>query len=172
MQIDITNAFAYKFRVNGDRKWWVYCQRGMQLLLSCVFVWLSEFAWSLGHISWMLPSEIFSLEVRFSAQKINVSVSMICTFAIAQIFTTMLCQMKFVLFIFSAFFVVVITASFYQRPRSSSWRNVNCIGEASLLEWIHESGSQRTRLRAILDYLVLSLFIFIFIGFLVYFLIG
>jgi len=79
------------------------------VVVMCICV-IIRICMSLGHISWMLPSEIFSLEVRFSAPNINVSVNMICTFAIAQIFTTMLCHMKFVLFIFSAFFVVVITA--------------------------------------------------------------
>ncbi|ESW06232.1 hypothetical protein PHAVU_010G030000 [Phaseolus vulgaris] len=58
---------------------------------------------------WLVPSEIFSLEVRSAAQSVNVSVNMIFTFAIAQIFTSMLCHMKFGLFIFFACFVVLMT---------------------------------------------------------------
>ncbi|GKV23055.1 hypothetical protein SLEP1_g32838 [Rubroshorea leprosula] len=54
---------------------------------------------------WLIPSEIFSLEVRSAAQSINVSMNMIFTFAIAQVFTAMLCHLKFELFIFFAFLV-------------------------------------------------------------------
>lgn len=56
-----------------------------------------------------MPSEIFPLEIRSAAQSINVSVNMIFTFIVAQVFLIMLCHMKFGLFLFFAFFVVVMS---------------------------------------------------------------
>ena len=72
------------------------------------------FAWSWGPLGWLVPSEIFPLEVRSAAQSINVSVNMIFTFAIAQVFTAMLCHMKFGLFIFFAVFMVIMSIFIYK----------------------------------------------------------
>ncbi|GKU95336.1 hypothetical protein SLEP1_g8707 [Rubroshorea leprosula] len=65
--------------------------------------------WSWGPLGWLIPSEIFPLEVRSAAQSINVSVNMIFTAAIAQVFTAMLSHLKFGLFIFFACRVLVMT---------------------------------------------------------------
>ncbi|XLU50773.1 hypothetical protein S245_045587, partial [Arachis hypogaea] len=78
----------------------------------CIYV--GGFAWSWGPLGWLVPSEIFSLEVRSAAQSVNVSVNMIFTFAIAQVFTAMLCHMKFGLFIFFALFVIVMSIFIYK----------------------------------------------------------
>ncbi|XP_027338194.1 sugar carrier protein C-like [Abrus precatorius] len=107
-QIVITIAIASKFGVDGNPgilpKWYAI------IVVVGICVYVAGFAWSWGPLGWLVPSEIFPLEVRSAAQSINVSVNMIFTFAIAQIFTTMLCHMKFGLFIFFAFFVLVMTA--------------------------------------------------------------
>ncbi|CAK9176789.1 unnamed protein product [Ilex paraguariensis] len=66
-----------------------------------------------GPLGWLVPSEIFPLEIRSAAQSINVSVNMIFTFAIAQVFLMMLCRLKFFLFIVFAFFVVLMTFFVY-----------------------------------------------------------
>lgn len=81
-------------------------------VVSDICVYVAEFAWSWGLLGWLVPSEIFSLEVHSGAQSVNISVNMIFTFAIVQIFTTMLCHIKFGLFIFFEFFVTMITTSF------------------------------------------------------------
>ncbi|KAI8569300.1 hypothetical protein RHMOL_Rhmol02G0268100 [Rhododendron molle] len=62
-------------------------------------------------IGWLVPREIFPTEIRLGAQSINVSVNMIVTFIVAQSFPTMLCHLKFDLFLFFAFWVVVMTIS-------------------------------------------------------------
>ncbi|KAK7406175.1 hypothetical protein VNO78_07795 [Psophocarpus tetragonolobus] len=63
----------------------------------------------------VLPKcEIFPFEIRSAAQSINVSVNMIFTFAIAQIFTTMLCHMKYGLFLFFAIFVALMSCFIYK----------------------------------------------------------
>jgi MFS transporter, SP family, sugar:H+ symporter len=73
----------------------------------CIYV--AGFAWSWGPLGWLVPSEIFPLEIRSAGQAINVSVNMLFTFAIAQTFLTMLCHMKFGLFYFFAGWVVIMT---------------------------------------------------------------
>ena len=60
-----------------------------------------------------MSSEILSLEIRSAGQSITVSVNVIFTFIVAQLFLTMLCHMKFGLFIFFAFFVVLMTLFVY-----------------------------------------------------------
>lgn len=81
------------------------------MLFICIYV--SGYAWSWGPLGWLVPSEIFPLEIRSAAQSLNVSVNMFFTFLVSQIFLTMLCHMKFGLFIFFAFFVVVMTFYIY-----------------------------------------------------------
>ena len=70
--------------------------------------------WSWGPLAWLVPSEIFPLEIRPAAQSITVGVNMISTFFIAQFFTSMLCHMKFGLFIFFGCFVVIMTTFIYK----------------------------------------------------------
>ncbi|KAK7303167.1 hypothetical protein RJT34_14069 [Clitoria ternatea] len=111
-QVLIALAIALKFGVNGDPgvlpKWYAITV----VVMICIYV--AGFAWSWGPLGWLVPSEIFPLEVRSAAQSLNVSVNMIFTFFIAQVFTTMLCHMKFGLFIFFAFFVFVMTIFIYK----------------------------------------------------------
>ncbi|CAN6180819.1 unnamed protein product, partial [Urochloa humidicola] len=77
------------------------------VLFICVYV--AGFAWSWGPLGWLVPSEIFPLEIRPAGQSINVSVNMFFTFCIAQAFLTMLCHLKFGLFYFFAGWVVIMT---------------------------------------------------------------
>jgi hypothetical protein len=112
LQIVVAIAIASKFGIDGNPgilpKWYAI------VVVMCICVYVMGFAWSWGPLGWLVPSEIFPLEVRSAAQSINVSVNMICTFAIAQIFTTMLCHMKFGLFIFFSFFVIVMSTFIYK----------------------------------------------------------
>uniref|UniRef100_A0A7N0RF33 Major facilitator superfamily (MFS) profile domain-containing protein n=1 Tax=Kalanchoe fedtschenkoi TaxID=63787 RepID=A0A7N0RF33_KALFE len=106
-QIAVTIAIALKFGVSGEPgelpKWYAI----VVVLFICIYV--AAFAWSWGPLGWLVPSEIFPLEIRSAAQSINVSVNMIFTFLIAQVFLNMLCHLKFGLFLFFAFWVVVMT---------------------------------------------------------------
>ncbi|KAL6204595.1 hypothetical protein ACLB2K_021862 [Fragaria x ananassa] len=82
-------------------------------VVSFICTYVAAFAWSWGPLGWLVPSEIFPLEIRSAAQSINVSVNMIFTFVVAQVFLTMLCHLKFGLFFFFAFFVCVMSAFVY-----------------------------------------------------------
>lgn len=110
-QIVVAAAIGAKFGVSGNPgdlpKWYAI----VVVLFICIYV--AGFAWSWGPLGWLVPSEIFPLEIRSAAQSINVSVNMVFTFIVAQIFLTMLCHMKFGLFLFFAFFVVVMTFFVY-----------------------------------------------------------
>ena len=81
------------------------------VLFICIYV--SGFAWSWGPLGWLVPSEIFPLEIRSAAQSVTVATNMFFTFVVAQIFVTMLCHLKFGLFIFFAFFVLAMTLFVY-----------------------------------------------------------
>lgn len=77
------------------------------VVLICIYV--AAFAWSWGPLGWLVPSEIFPLEIRSAGQSINVSVNMLFTFVIAQVFLTLLCRFKFGLFFFFAAWEVIMT---------------------------------------------------------------
>lgn len=77
--------------------------------LVCMCTYVAAFAWSWGPLGWLVPSEIFPLEIRSAGQSINVSVNMFFTFLIGQLFLTMLCHLKFGLFFFFAGFVFIMT---------------------------------------------------------------
>ncbi|KAF5184968.1 Sugar transport protein [Thalictrum thalictroides] len=81
------------------------------LILVCLYV--AAFAWSWGPLGWLVPSEIFPLEIRSAGQAINVSVNMLFTFIIGQVFLTMLCYMKFGLFFFFGGWVLIMTLFIY-----------------------------------------------------------
>ncbi|XP_058223586.1 sugar carrier protein C-like [Rhododendron vialii] len=106
-QVATTVLIALKFGTSGNSvdlpKWYA----GLVVFFICVYV--AGFAWSWGPLGWLVPSEIFPLEIRSAAQSINVSVNMLFTFFIAQVFLAMLCGLKFGLFIFFAFWMVVMS---------------------------------------------------------------
>ncbi|XP_028093629.1 sugar carrier protein C-like isoform X1 [Camellia sinensis] len=110
-QVAVAACIGAKFGIDGNPselpKWYAI----VVVLFICIYV--AGFAWSWGPLTCLVPSEIFPLEIRSAAQSVNVSVNMIFTFAIAQGFLTMLCHLKFGLFLFFAFFVVVMTIFVY-----------------------------------------------------------
>ncbi|PAN30102.1 hypothetical protein PAHAL_5G273700 [Panicum hallii] len=79
----------------------------------CICVFVSAFAWSWGPLGWLVPSEIFPLEIRSAAQSAVVVFNMTFTFAIAQVFLMLLCRLKFGLFYFFGAWEVVMTLFVY-----------------------------------------------------------
>ncbi|XP_065879608.1 sugar carrier protein C-like [Euphorbia lathyris] len=106
-QIIVAACIGAKFGVDGTAgdlpRWYAI----VVVLFICAYV--AGFAWSWGPLGWLVPSEIFPLEIRSAAQSVNVSVNMFFTFIVAQIFLTMLCHLKFGLFLVFAFFVCVMS---------------------------------------------------------------
>lgn len=79
-------------------------------ILAFVCTYVAGFAWSWGPLGWLVPSEIFPMEIRSAGQSITVSVNMLITFIIGQTFLAMLCHMKFGLFFFFGAWVFIMTA--------------------------------------------------------------
>jgi hypothetical protein len=75
----------------------------------CTYV--ASFAWSVGPLGWLIPSETFPLETRSAGQSVTVCVNLLFTFLIAQAFLSMLCHLKFVIFIFFSVWVLVMSVS-------------------------------------------------------------
>nr|GMD11448.1 sugar carrier protein C-like [Ipomoea batatas] len=110
-QIIVTVCIGVKFGTSGnpgDLPMWFAL---VVVIFICTYV--AGFAWSWGPLGWLVPSEIFPLEIRSAAQSINVSFNMIFTFVVAQVFLNMLCHLKFGLFIFFACFVLIMTVFIY-----------------------------------------------------------
>uniref|UniRef100_A0A2N9FKV3 Major facilitator superfamily (MFS) profile domain-containing protein n=1 Tax=Fagus sylvatica TaxID=28930 RepID=A0A2N9FKV3_FAGSY len=109
-QIAVGIMIGLKFGVTGEGTLSKF-DANFILFLICAYV--AAFAWSWGPLGWLVPSEICPLEIRSAGQAINVSVNMLFTFVIAQIFLFMLCHMKFGLFFFFAGFAIIMTIFVY-----------------------------------------------------------
>ncbi|KAG5558323.1 hypothetical protein RHGRI_008299 [Rhododendron griersonianum] len=81
------------------------------LVLICVYV--AGFGWSWGPLGWLIPSEIFPLEIRSAGQSINVAVNFFFTFVVAQTCLAMLCHFKSGIFFFFGGWVAVMTVFVY-----------------------------------------------------------
>ncbi|KAE9598335.1 putative major facilitator, sugar transporter, major facilitator superfamily [Lupinus albus] len=81
------------------------------LVMICIYV--AGFGWSWGPLGWLVPSEIFPLEIRSAGQSITVSVSFLFTFIVAQTFLSMLCHFESGIFFFFGGWVVVMTMFVY-----------------------------------------------------------
>ncbi|CAN6208820.1 unnamed protein product [Urochloa humidicola] len=84
---------------------------GVLILLIAVYV--AGFGWSWGPLGWLVPSEIFPLEVRAAGQGVTVAVSFAFTVVVAQAFLSMLCHMRAGIFFFFAAWLAAMTAFVY-----------------------------------------------------------
>ncbi|KAL4178647.1 hypothetical protein AMTRI_Chr13g83320 [Amborella trichopoda] len=82
-------------------------------VLVMIGFYVAGFAWSWGPLGWLVPSEIFPLEIRSACQSINVAVNFLFTFIVAQTFLAMLCSFKFGIFFFFGGWVMVMTLFVY-----------------------------------------------------------
>ncbi|KAM7255347.1 hypothetical protein ACFE04_020588 [Oxalis oulophora] len=110
-QIVIGICIAAKFGTSGNPGELPALYAVAVVVLICVYV--AGFAWSWGPLAWLVPSEIFPLEIRPAAQSITVAVNMLATFVVAQVFLLALCHMKFGLFFFFAAFVFAMSWFIY-----------------------------------------------------------
>lgn len=77
------------------------------VIVICLFV--LAFGWSWGPLGWTIPSEIFPLETRSAGQSITVAVNLLFTFIIAQSFLSLLCHLKFGIFLFFSGWIIIMT---------------------------------------------------------------
>ncbi|CAL5044738.1 unnamed protein product [Urochloa decumbens] len=83
------------------------------LLIFLIAVYVTGFGWSWGPLGWLVPSEIFPLEVRAAGQGVTVAVSFAFTVVVAQAFLSMLCHMRAGIFFFFAAWLAAMTAFVY-----------------------------------------------------------
>ncbi|XP_021843959.2 hexose carrier protein HEX6 isoform X1 [Spinacia oleracea] len=68
------------------------------LVLLCVYSAGFSFSW--GPLGWLVPSEIFQLEIRSVAQGVTVALGFVFTFVLAQTLLSLLCRFKAGIFFF------------------------------------------------------------------------
>ncbi|KAK4380514.1 hypothetical protein RND71_002376 [Anisodus tanguticus] len=86
-QVAVGAIIASVFGMNGQGTFSKELGNGTVGLI-CIYV--AAFAWSWGPLGWLVPSEVFPMEIRSAGQSITVSVNMFFTFVIGQLFLTML----------------------------------------------------------------------------------
>ncbi|XP_066347450.1 sugar transport protein MST1-like [Miscanthus floridulus] len=77
------------------------------LVLTCLHT--AGFGWSWGPLGWVIPSEIFPVDIRSAGQAMNVSIGLCLTFVQTQSFLAMLCRFKYATFAYYAAWVAVMT---------------------------------------------------------------
>ncbi|XP_021911353.1 sugar transport protein 1-like [Carica papaya] len=106
-QIMVAVVIWWKFGVSGETSQLPMWFAILVVIFICLF--MAAFAWSWGPLGWLVPSEMSPLGIRSATQSITVSVNMLFTFLIAQLFLSLLCRMKFRLFFMFAFFITIMT---------------------------------------------------------------
>jgi MFS family permease len=78
------------------------------LVLMCLYTFSLGLSWD--SLKWVILSEIHPVETRSVGQAISMTIAFILYFVQAQVFTTLLCNLKFGIFLFFAGWVLAMTA--------------------------------------------------------------
>ena len=81
------------------------------VIVICLFVLAYGRSW--GPLGWLVPSELFPLEIRSAAQSVVVCVNMIFTALVAQLFLVSLCHLKYGIFLLFGFLIVLMSSFVY-----------------------------------------------------------
>jgi sugar porter (SP) family MFS transporter len=82
-------------------------------VLAVICFYVANFAWSWGPLGWLVPAEIQPAEIRTAGMSLATSMNMLFTFVIGQCFLTMLCSMRYGVFLFFAACCTVGTLFIY-----------------------------------------------------------
>lgn len=82
-------------------------------LVMVIFLFVLAYGRSWGPLGWLVPSELFPLEIRSSAQSVVVCVNMIFTAIVAQFFLVSLCHLKYGIFLLFASLIVFMSCVVY-----------------------------------------------------------
>jgi len=99
------------------------------VLIVLIAAYVAAFALSWGPLGWLVPSEIFPLEVRSAGQSIAVAVNFLLTTFVAQSFLAMLCRMKSGIFFFFAAWLVIMTTFVYLLLPETKGKPMEQVGE-------------------------------------------
>ncbi|KAK9102355.1 hypothetical protein Sjap_019609 [Stephania japonica] len=110
----VVNVLALKFG-HG-----VVLEKGYAVTLViaiCTFV--AAYGWSWGPLGWLVPSELFPLEMRSAGQSVVVCVNLFFTAAVAQFFLISLSHLKYGIFIlFGGLILIMATFIFFLLPET------------------------------------------------------
>lgn len=88
-------------------------------LVVLIFLFVLAFGRSWGPLGWLVPSELFPLEIRSAAQSMVVCVNMLFTAIVAQFFLVSLCHLKYGIFLlFGALIVLMTCFVFFLLPET------------------------------------------------------
>jgi MFS transporter, SP family, sugar:H+ symporter len=77
------------------------------VVLVCLYTFSFSMSW--GPLKWVVPSEIYPVEIRSAGQAITLSVALTLSFTQTQVFISMLCAMKYAIFLFYSGWVLAMT---------------------------------------------------------------
>ncbi|KAL6650825.1 hypothetical protein ACP70R_009750 [Stipagrostis hirtigluma subsp. patula] len=77
------------------------------VVLMCLYMFCFNVSW--GPLRWVVPGEIYPVEIRSAGQATILSIALTLTFTQTQVFLTLLCTMKHAIFIFYAAWLLVMT---------------------------------------------------------------
>ncbi|XP_066342712.1 hexose carrier protein HEX6-like isoform X1 [Miscanthus floridulus] len=110
--------------------------RGYAAALFVLFgVYVAGYSWSWGPMTWLVPTEVFPLEIRSAGQSITVASGFVFTIFIAQGFLAMLCRMRAWLFFFFAGWIVVMTGFVYLFLPETKGMPIEQIGKVWREHW-------------------------------------
>ncbi|XP_047064183.1 sugar transport protein MST1-like [Lolium rigidum] len=82
-----------------------YATGVLVLICMCTF----SFGLSWAPLRWVVPSEIYPVEIRSAGQAMSISVALCLAFAELQVFIALLCAMKYGVFLFYAAWLLIMT---------------------------------------------------------------
>jgi len=78
-------------------------------LVVVIFIFVLAYGRSWGPLAWLVPSELFPLEIRSAAQSVVVCVNMLFTAIVAQFFLASLCHLKYGIFLLFAALIILMS---------------------------------------------------------------
>ncbi|OEL14151.1 Sugar transport protein 5 [Dichanthelium oligosanthes] len=88
------------------------------VVLMCMYMFSFNLSW--GPLKAVVPSEIYPVDIRSAGQAITMSITLTLTFTQTQVFISMLCAMKYAIFLFYSGWVLAMTvfiAAFLPEPK-------------------------------------------------------
>ena len=82
-----------------------YATGVLVLICMCTF----NFGLSWAPLRWVVPSEIYPVEVRSAGQALSISITLCISFVELQVFIALLCAMKYTVFLFYAAWLQAMT---------------------------------------------------------------
>ncbi|XP_077224810.1 sugar transport protein 5-like [Tasmannia lanceolata] len=102
------------------------------IVLVSMCLYAAGFGWSWGPLSWIIPSEIYPMEIRAAGMSITIAMNFFTTFVLAQGFLSMLCHLKYGTFMFYGAWIFIMTvfiAAFLPETKGIHLDSMNTIWE-------------------------------------------